>query len=312
MPSGVFCKTHLSAILSAKKKNISSSPHRLALISHRTWNGRLKTDMTVMKWWNVRKRHLFVMDELSTVIRFTGWCSHQSSLTRSYTVVPVLYADGTLGEKLFVVLAEPDGQFPQSGYWSAPNLCLVAGTSHIMRKDQVPSLISKCVMSGSYPTTTIALLDSWPGLKDHANILSGVPPGKHLKMMTVPPGATALCQPLDVYFLRLFKRYIRRIHESAVHMKPEFCCFSRNNILKVLSQTYRQFCAPRFRECFKYAWFAAGYIDSHPEPFTTPTDFSFNEDPVDDLCRGTEHCSSHAFVRCCWCEKLYASTVLLY
>ncbi|VDL86078.1 unnamed protein product [Nippostrongylus brasiliensis] len=128
-----------------------------------------------------------------------------------------------------------------------------------MRKDQVPYLISKCVMSGSCLTTTIALLDSWPGLKDHANTLSSVPPGKHLNVMAVPPGATALCQPLDVYFFRLFKRYIRRMHENAVHIKPEFSRFSGDNILKVLIQTCQKFCARRFRECFMYAWFAASY-----------------------------------------------------
>ncbi|VDL66303.1 unnamed protein product [Nippostrongylus brasiliensis] len=141
-----------------------------------------------------------------------------SSLTHSCTVVPVLYADRTLGEKLFVVLAEPDGRFPQSGYWSAPHLCVVAGTSHITPKDQVPSLISKCVMSGTCPTTTIALLDSWPGFKDHASILSGVPPGKHLKAMTVPTGATALCQPLDGYFFSAFQTiYSTYTRKRCVH-----------------------------------------------------------------------------------------------
>ncbi|VDL83465.1 unnamed protein product [Nippostrongylus brasiliensis] len=156
-----------------------------------------------------------------------------ASLTHSYTVVPVLYADGTLGEKLFVILPEPKGRFPQSGYWSAPNLCVVAGTSHIMRKDQVPPFFSQCVMAGSVQPLTIALLDSWPGFKDHDNILSGVPEGRQLKVMTIPPGATALCQPLDVYFFRLLKRFIRRIHGDVIHIKPDFNIFSRDNTLKV-------------------------------------------------------------------------------
>lgn len=155
-----------------------------------------------------------------------------SSLTHSYTVVPVLYADGRLGEKLFVILPEAGGSFPRRGHWSATNLLVVPGTTHMMRKDQVPLLIEECVMATS-PPYTIVLLDSWSGFKDHSNVLSGVPPNKQMRIMTIPPGATALCQPLDVYFFRLFKRFIRKIHENALHLKPDFNCFARDNTLKV-------------------------------------------------------------------------------
>ncbi|VDP21904.1 unnamed protein product [Heligmosomoides polygyrus] len=34
----------------------------------------------------------------------------------------------------------------------------------------------------------------------------------------------------------------------------------------IISQTYRQFCAPVFRPCLSYAWVAAVYFDVHPGP----------------------------------------------
>ncbi|VDO96416.1 unnamed protein product [Heligmosomoides polygyrus] len=47
--------------------------------------------------------------------------------------------------------------------------------------------------------------------------------------------------------------------------------------MQVVSQTYRQFCAPVFRRCFAYAWVAAGYVDTHPGHFSTPADYAFDE-----------------------------------
>ncbi|VDO74550.1 unnamed protein product [Heligmosomoides polygyrus] len=147
-----------------------------------------------------------------------------SSLTHSCTAVPVLYADGRLGDKLFLIFQEASGSFPQCGHWSAPNLLIVAGTSHIMMKQQVPRFFREYVIGSSAAPLSIVLLDSWHGLRDHENLVSEVPAGKELKLMTIPPGATSLCQPLDVYFFRLFKRFIRRIHEHVLHFRPDFNC----------------------------------------------------------------------------------------
>ncbi|VDO84067.1 unnamed protein product [Heligmosomoides polygyrus] len=108
------------------------------------------------------------------------------------------------------------------------------------------------------------------GNRDHENLVSEVPAGKQLKLMTIPP----------------------------------FNCFSRGNTLKVVSQTYRQFCAPVFRRCFAYAWVAAGYVDTDSGHFSTLVDYAFDEVPFDTPCQEASGCSSLAFIRCCWCQKL--------
>ncbi|KAK6044286.1 hypothetical protein COOONC_18210, partial [Cooperia oncophora] len=154
-----------------------------------------------------------------------------SSLTHSFTAMPVMYADGRLGDKLLVILPERGGVFPQCGHWQAPNLLVMAGKTHIMTKSQVPTFVKECVVGSNSPPLTVLLVDSWAGFTDHANVLSEVPPGKELRLMTIPAGATSLCQPLDVYFFRLFKRYIRRIHDHVIHHQTDFA-YSRDNILK--------------------------------------------------------------------------------
>lgn len=165
--------------------------------------------------------------EVTRVVRSTA------SLTHSFTAMPVIYADGRLGDKLLVILKEKNGVFPQAGHWQAPNLLVMAGTTHIMTKAQVPCFVRECVAGPSTPPLTILLVDSWAGFRDHANMLSQVPSGKEVRPMTIPAGATYLCQPLDVYFFRLFKRFIRRLHDYAIQHHPGFAADSRDGILKV-------------------------------------------------------------------------------
>uniref|UniRef100_A0A7I5E8U8 HTH CENPB-type domain-containing protein n=1 Tax=Haemonchus contortus TaxID=6289 RepID=A0A7I5E8U8_HAECO len=157
---------------------------------------------------------------------------------------------------------------PADGTLAGTKPAGLAGKTHIMTKSQVPAFVKEFVVGPSSPPLTVLLVDSWAGFADHTNVLSEVAEDKELRLMTIPPGATALCQPLDVYFFRLFKRYIRRPTTT--------WRFTRDNVLKIVSQTYRQFCAPVFRPCLAYAWVAAGYVDDHPGPFSTPSDYAFN------------------------------------
>ncbi|KAK6056732.1 hypothetical protein COOONC_05759 [Cooperia oncophora] len=158
-------------------------------------------------------------------------------ITDALLPVPVMYADGRLGDNLLVMLSERGGVFPRCGHWQASNLLVMAGKSHIMTKSQVPSFVKECVVGSSSPPFTILLVDSWAGFTDHTNVLSEVPQGKELRLMTIPAGATALCQPLDVYFFGLFERYIRCIYDHVGHYHHGFT-FGRDNILKVSSSYY--------------------------------------------------------------------------
>ncbi|EFO93515.1 hypothetical protein CRE_01347 [Caenorhabditis remanei] len=52
----------------------------------------------------------------------------KSSLTHSFTLLPMLFQDGTLGEKAYMVMAEPSGEFPASRpIPDCPNLVVRAG-----------------------------------------------------------------------------------------------------------------------------------------------------------------------------------------
>lgn len=68
----------------------------------------------------------------------------KASLTHSYTILPIVYADGSLGETLYINLQEPKGQFPKTKrIFSAPNIYVTCGTTHIMTKNHMREWVNK-------------------------------------------------------------------------------------------------------------------------------------------------------------------------
>lgn len=128
---------------------------------------------------------------------------------------------------------------PEYGHWSALILHIVAGTSHIVTKQQLPRFIRECMIGSSVALLTVVLLDRRHEFGDHLNLVFEVSVGKELQSLTLPQGATILCQLLDVHFVWLFKGFICRIHEHVFRM--DFNCFSRENTYKYLDVSMNHF-----------------------------------------------------------------------
>lgn len=92
------------------------------------------------------------------------------AMTHAYTVLPLLYADGRLGEKLYVVLQEKQGAFPRHGHFEASNLVVRANTSHIMTKQLMVDGIKSCVFH-----TRDIQEDSWSSFRDIDRIKKAAP-----------------------------------------------------------------------------------------------------------------------------------------
>lgn len=122
----------------------------------------------------------------------------------------MLFQNGTMGQKAFVVLPEPTGEFPPTKpIPNVPNLVVVAGKSHIMTKEMMCKWLETCVFEPGTPKKVLMLVDSWPSFKDHRMIQSCVPPGYDLEIRNIPPLCTSLIQPLDLYWnlpWKVFKR----------------------------------------------------------------------------------------------------------
>ncbi|KAF8368132.1 hypothetical protein PRIPAC_85961 [Pristionchus pacificus] len=81
-----------------------------------------------------------------------------SATQHSYTVLPIIKADGTLGEQLYVVLQEPGGRFPQKGHVKLDNLIVRAASTHIMTKSLMLDWFKECVAHPFSPTGARGLL----------------------------------------------------------------------------------------------------------------------------------------------------------
>lgn len=243
--------------------------------------------------------------------------------------MPVAFADGSLGDKLYVNLQEPGGKFPRTKtVFSAPNLYVTCGTSHIMTKKHMTEWISnvrtnfcrkfgfpdeektstisfllQCIFSPSTSDDLLILLDSWTSFRDRTAIDAALPAGKQLDTRQIPAGATGFCQPLDVFFFRPFKGLVRRIQTFGFKNYPSFIAYQRDNILKVFSVSYAIMCAPVFRPLIQCAWHKAGYLDSPPSTrFQTPVQLCFPRSVFSTRC-ATTNCPMMSFIKCPKCNK---------
>ena len=161
----------------------------------------------------------------------------------------------------------------------------------------------KCCALPEIPSPGLLLVDSWTSWKDHEAIQALVPSNEKLTIKNIPASCTSLIQPLDVYFFRVFKGFIRRVHAYVMLAHDDFLLHRRENILGVLDVVWSQFTNPIFRPFVHYSWRKIGYVDDD-EPaakFTTPIEECFPKD-AGSSCE-IENCDDISFVRCSYCTK---------
>lgn len=123
-------------------------------------------------------------------------------------------------------------------------------------------------------------------------------PCLQVMIVQIPPGATGLVQPLDVYAFRIWKNYIRHVEDFIILNNIDLSLSQRNNALKLVALTHDQLKSPRYVSMFRYAWFKAGLLTERPEKFVNPVVFAFRDNDI--LC---DTCEGIRMARCSWCKK---------
>lgn len=158
-----------------------------------------------------------------------------TSTTHSYTIMPVFAADGTLYSKMFLVMKEPGGKFPQRGYFATTNLIVRANSSHIMTKKLMLEFFEECIFNNDLPDKILLIVDSWSTWRAKEDIDEVTPSNKSLEMLTIPAGTTGMIQPSDVGYFGIFKKTVKKIRAVGSRVAPDYVPGQRDNIFKVLN-----------------------------------------------------------------------------
>ncbi|CAO4384878.1 unnamed protein product [Caenorhabditis nigoni] len=224
-----------------------------------------------------------------------------SSTTHSYTVMPLIAADGTLHPQLFVTLKEKNGKFPKKGHFKAPNLVVTCHSSHIMTKNLMKTFFEKIVFHPSMPKDALILVDSWSSWKDQTAIDSVTPPTNSLEVRIIPPGCTGLVQPCDVGVFGAFKKVVKTIMGHGQLTYPKYKIYARDETLKLLSLVWWQLCSPKLKPWAQYAWYACGYDVPKPPHFHTPAQYLFPRNVARECHQSG--CLQTSFIKCIYCEE---------
>ena len=223
-----------------------------------------------------------------------------TGLSHSVTILPSIFLDGEQSKKLYVQLGESSGKLPKKGCYGDDVLVVRAAKTHIMGVETAKVFFQEIVFHPAMVSPLLLLLDSWPVFINHSLIQSWVPPGKTVFIVNIPAGGTSLCQPLDLNYNMQFKSVVRRVHDFVLNHALQYKISMRDNILKLCSQIFWSFGAPRFTDFRRYGFFKGGFLDAHPGPFETPPEFMFGPSS-DDFCS----CSNVGFARCPHCSVAY-------
>lgn len=173
-----------------------------------------------------------------------------NATTHSYTIQPVISADGVLQTPMLVVLKEPTGNFGSQVFKKLKqrsNISVDCSKSGKLGKEHLKTWFEKVYFPNS-PEKSLLLVDSWNVYKNRELINSVKPENKSLSILTIPPKTTGFCQPLDKYFFRQYKVYCRKISDMVLLGSYNVDLHNRNEIIKMHSLVHNQFSSPRFEK----------------------------------------------------------------
>jgi len=229
-----------------------------------------------------------------------------NSLTHSYTIQVLISNSGHLAPKLFICFQEQGGKFgPQVGASvqenQPDNLVVTCTTSGKLTKSSLVFWVKSC-LDPIVTEQTLLLQDSRTTQGDQAVYHENLTNPAMLEVRTIPPKATKYIQPLDVYFFRQYKIFVRRFQDEVRCFVGDQAVTRLNDrvfIMKMHSFIYNQLSSPRYRNMLLYAWKASGYsIDDDLPRFENVLQVNFIN--TFETCGD---CASSAFVRCSHCQK---------
>ncbi|RWS15315.1 telomerase-binding protein EST1A-like protein [Dinothrombium tinctorium] len=259
------------------KENIQEKVNSFRISSQQLYpeylpNQILNSDQMAFAYEFVSKRTLSYVGEKDIKVSIKS----KNKTTHTYTVMPMINYDGELLSPLYICLREINGEFGPIVKKTLPNFnniyvdCSSSGkmTTYNVKKwtENVlkPNIQSKCLLN----------LDSYTA-QIKQKLYDDVLGPEKCRLLIIPGKTTSILQPLDVFFNLQYRFLYKRIVKENKFQK--LCDLGmRNEILKLHSIIHNQLTSPRFRNMFRYAWYASGLKSTRPEIFYTVEQVCFN------------------------------------
>lgn len=258
--------------------------------------------------YNILKRRTLDIKGVKVV---HGPATNINATSHSYTVQPLISADGSLAPVMLIVLQETSSApiarhvkgFGPEVYEKEivplldlfDNLHIWSSTSGMCNiqiiKDWFVNVFFKVAKSG-----TVLLADSYNCYKRRNEIENIV----EYTFERIPEGTTGDIQPLDVYFNLQYKAFLKSFTARSSRLTEKIDIHKRNQVLRLNSLTIWVFSAPRFRNMVKYAFHKSGFLKEKPGEFMTPVHFCFPR--IMEHCQ-IDKCKENGFIRCPFCTN---------
>ena len=259
----------------------------------------INTDQSGFEYEIMSSRTLSKVGEKKTLAAIQS--SH--STTHSYTIQPTISIAGEIFGPLLICLQETGNSFGpvvQQKMFKAPNIFTLCSTSGKMSKELIRKWFSCCILP-NVNESFILLHDSWTGQTDNNIYDPLLPNGILCKRFIIPPGATSVIQPLDVYFNRQWKIFVHKITERVLLDQEPVILHHRDNILKMHSLIHNQFKSPKFQDMIKYSFYKSGYATDVINSFKNVLQVCFNFDDI-GASTSCNLCDNAPFIICSRCN----------
>ena len=155
-----------------------------------------------------------------------------SATTHSYTIQPTITAGGKLLSPLYLVLQEKNGTFGPKveqhlKTFTPTNIKLEASKSGKVGKRHVTKWFVE-VYSKNVPEKSLLLLDALP---THKDINLNASTNNELSVIIDTSKTTGLVQPLDAFFFRTWKNFVRKISYKILLDGLDIKLLQRDNII---------------------------------------------------------------------------------
>ena len=259
----------------------------------------INTDQSGFHYELISNRTLSNVGEKDTLLQVNSI----HATTHSYTLQYAYTKSGYLLPKVFLCLQESDYDFGERvseeiSYLRTlcPNMVISCSRSGKMDKNLVKQF-NELLLKSYVTNDFVLILDSWNGHKDE-KIYQSAFDNNECKLIVIPPHCTPLIQPLDVFWFRQLKAFIKRISNVISLHNLDYKLSNRKNVIKLQSLAHNQLSSDKFVNMIKYGWYKSGFIEEYPGNFDTVNEICF-KNVLGNTC---SCCDSYAIIKCSHCS----------